>query len=213
LLSAAADDDRTRLVVRAQDAFAAAARALAERPQIPHDGAADLAEVPVGVHPVGSANHRGDLLEPGHVEPVQLAAVDDDAGVAVGRIPAKRSTEPEAGDDEADRRAAAEAPRADLAIVPVIAVLNLDAVLPLERGDLAIGETNTVDDDVAPLRVSHAGDQRDGEKREREDLHQMTPRFARSAICSVVYPIEARIASLTWPSSGAAVRMGSRLAP
>src|SRR5262249_32205193 len=193
LLSATADDDGARLVVRAQNAFAPAARALAERPEISQDRAADLAEVAVGVHPVGSANHGSHLLQPGHVEPVQLAAVDDDARVAVGRIPPKRSTEPEAGDDEADRWAAAEAPRADLAVVPIVAVLNLHAILLLQRGDLSIGETNAVDDHVARLRVSHAGHEHDGEKPAREDLHQMTPRLARSAICSVVYPIEVKI--------------------
>src|SRR5881296_1973822 len=125
--STPADDDGARFVVRAQDAFAAAPRALAERPEISQDRAADLAEVTVGVHPVGSANHGGHLLGPGHVEPVQLAAVDHDAGVPVGRIPAQRSTEPEAGDDEADRRATAEAPRADVAVVPVVPVVNLHA--------------------------------------------------------------------------------------
>src|SRR5437867_4446152 len=82
--------------------------------------------------------------------------------------------------------ALAAAPRAHLTVVPVVAVVDLHAVLLLQRGDLTVGEPNAVDDDVARLRVSHAGAQHDGENPEREDLHQITPRFARSAICSLV---------------------------
>src|SRR5262245_52642908 len=184
--SATADDDRARLVVRAQDALAAAPRALAERPDVPQHRPVDQAEVAAGVHPVGPAVHGRDLLEPVHVEPVQLAAVDHDAGVSVGGVAAERSTEPEARNDESHRRAAAETPRAHLTVVPVVAVVDLHAVLLLQRGDLSVGEPDAVDDDVARLRVSHAGAQHDGENPEREDLPQITPRFARSAICSLV---------------------------
>src|SRR2546422_4076659 len=50
--------------------------------------------------PVGPAVHGRDLLQPVHVEPVQLAAVDHDAGVSVGGVAAERPTEPEAGRSE-----------------------------------------------------------------------------------------------------------------
>src|SRR5260370_924385 len=131
LRSASPDDGRARLVVRAQDALAAAPRALAESPDISEEQAPDRAEVAAGVHPVGSAIDGEDLLESGHVEPVQLAAVDDDAGGAAPSVPAEVPTHRHAPPTHAHRRPAPEAPGTRPAVVPVVAVVHAHPVLAL----------------------------------------------------------------------------------
>src|SRR5260370_30202038 len=191
LRSAPPDDGHARLVVRAQDALAAAPRALAESPDISEERAPDRAEVAAGVHPVGSAIDGEDLLESGHVEPVQLAAVDDDAGGAARSVAAEGPTHGEARHDAGHRRPAPGAPGPPPAVLPAVAVLPAHPVLALQGADLTIGETHAVHDDLACLRVSDLRRQHDGEGHDEQHRreargHQMTPRCARSAIWSLV---------------------------